>query len=171
MKTIFVVLPFVVKDYLKVASKLAFVASMKLGEYVKLLPDEQDMSKLKVCFIRVMENKSAKTELELLLQFITYMQETDYLLFMPGWEKYKECTILYKIAETYGLNILELDCEQEVELKDCPFCGVAPMPDVLQDPDDEGGLYYVRCEICGAQGARGRNEREAMKLWNKREGD
>ena len=36
---------------------------------------------------------------------------------------------------------------------------------------EEGGLYYVRCEICGAQGARGRNEREAMKLWNKREGD
>ena len=168
MKTLFVVLPFVIKDYLKVASKLAFAASMKLGEYVKLLPEANECYGLG---LYLADETGAKPQLERICRFIEWMNKADYLLFMPGWEKYKECKILHSIAETYELNILELDGEQEVRLKGCPFCGVAPMPDALQDSDDEGGLYYVRCEICGAQGARGRNEREAMKLWDKREGD
>ena len=170
MRTLFVVLPFVIKDYLKVASKLAFAASMKLGEYLKLLPDANGGYGFGLYFELHMKGTDANTHLWQIQQAIGLMNKADYLLFMPGWEKYKECTILHKIAETYGLNILELDGEQDVELRDCPFCGVAPLPNVLKDPDDEGGLYYVRCEICGAQGARGRDEREAMKLWDKREG-
>ena len=166
MKSIFVVLPLSVKKYLEVASKLAFAASMKLGEYLKLLPDER----LGYSFA-LYDGEGANMELEFVHGAISWMTIADYVMFVPDWERYKECKILHTIAETYGLSIVELDDVEEVRLKDCPFCGVDPLPNVMQDPKEEGGLYYVRCEICGGQGARGRNEQEAKKLWNKRDGD
>lgn len=169
MKSVFVVLPFGIENYLDVATKLAFALSMKLGKYLKLLPENTTWG-FGLYFEAMRENKVESAEVINLVKSIIWMDKADYILFTPGWEKYKECRVLYEIAMAYSLNIVELDDEQEVELRDCPFCGASILPEPLRDPKEEGGLYYLRCEVCGAQGARGRNEHEAMKLWDKREG-
>ena len=163
MKTLFVVLPFVIKDYLKVASKLAFAASMKLGEYVKLLPDANGGYGFGLYFELHMKGTDANTQLWQIQQAIGLMNKADYLLFMPGWEKYKECRLLYEIAMAYELNIIELDGKPEIELKPCPFCNAPSDKLTFGCIDDE---YYVECGHCGAGGPMCSDEEAAATAWN-----
>lgn len=46
----------------------------------------------------------------------------------------------------------------------CPFCGEKDEPELTGQDQD----YACECSWCGAQSARGDNEKEAIRNWNTR---
>ena len=48
-----------------------------------------------------------------------------------------------------------------MKIKPCPFCG-----DEKANAASFGNVFYVRCEGCHACGPDGKNEEEAITLWN-----
>jgi len=52
------------------------------------------------------------------------------------------------------------------ELKPCPFCGLASNKVVVCIRT----TWYVTCGFCYATGPRAKEQKEAIRLWNKRIG-
>lgn len=48
-----------------------------------------------------------------------------------------------------------------MEIKACPFCG-----NEKANADSFGNVFFVKCEGCNACGPDGKNEEEAITLWN-----
>lgn len=48
-----------------------------------------------------------------------------------------------------------------MEIKPCPFCG-----NEKANADSFGNVFFVKCEGCNACGPDGKNEEEAITLWN-----
>ncbi|MBQ7220734.1 MAG: Lar family restriction alleviation protein [Synergistaceae bacterium] len=165
MKSIFVVLPLGIENALEVASSIALAASMKLGEYLQILPD---FSSSTCGFGRFFEKSpfesKANDNVDFLSRAISYMAYADYIAFTPDWRMHKDCQILRVVAEAYGLNILEAEGEeQDVELKPCPFCGSEELS-VVHAPNG----CLVRCRQCAVSTTLCSTEQEASDLWNNR---
>lgn len=57
------------------------------------------------------------------------------------------------------------------ELKPCPFCGEKPKYKPFIDSFNEDRQYVVKCGWCEAQSEWGESKHEAIRLWNKRNGE
>ena len=99
VKNVFVVMPFGLKNYIEVGTKLARVAEHYLNAYCAL--------------IRLRRNDT--DVLEYLSSSILCMQEAAAVIFTNDWQEHTECAILHKIAETYRLPILEFEFPEKGE--------------------------------------------------------
>jgi Lar family restriction alleviation protein len=59
-------------------------------------------------------------------------------------------------------------CEDEMNLKDCPFCGREDPEWVEEDRGENGSRHYVECPRCACRGPQSIIESKALHAWNKR---
>ena len=154
MKTVFVVLPFGIENWLEAASKVAHEVEVRLGTYVHLITDfptpvaPADMSPF-----------------DFLFNCLGSMSRAGIIAFSRGWRKSKECSLLHAIALAYELNILDMDKQPQDDgvVQACPFC---KSEELSMCKLSRGKGYTMHCNDCGANGSVEDTEQEAIDAWN-----
>ena len=54
------------------------------------------------------------------------------------------------------------------QIEACPFCGIDSIKEDALYCDNHNFWFYVKCEMCGAEGPIERNEELAIAHWNER---
>ena len=155
MKTVFVVLPFGIENWLEAASKVAHEVEVRLGTYVHLITDFPTPVVL-----------ADMTPLDSLLYCLGDMNRAGIIAFSRGWRKSKECRLLYAIAVAYELNILDMDKQPQDDgvVQACPFC---KSEELSMCKLSRGKGYAMHCNDCGANGSICDTEQGAIDAWNK----
>lgn len=182
MKTLFVVLPFIVKNYTEIAEEIAFSVESMLGVHLQLISEMQSRYGFGVYFEldgeNVVEGKednaTHKQEASRLRNYLNYMLVADYVVFTSDWHEHTECIILHGIAAAYCMQIVEMQMEvppeaPKYELKSCPFCGSeAEFQQHVMMGSDGKPLHYVQCSKCFVSTPPMKSKEEAQSIWDSR---
>ena len=179
MKTLFVVLPFIVENYTEIAEKVAFAIESMLGVHLQLKPVIQPFYSVGAYFEFDREHTSKgkekvitpKQEANLLKNYLDYMLAADYIAFTSDWHEHTESIILHGIASAYGMEIVEVPIKVQPEapkneLQACPFCGGKAEYYVTENGTQV--MYSLQCNKCFVSTPLVKNKEEARSIWNSR---
>lgn len=180
MKTLFVVLPFVVENYVEAIEQITFAVENMLGMHLQSM--EQDTPYFGIgCYFekntpceteQQKERTLTKQTLARLRDYMSNLISADYIAFTPDWREHKETILLHGIACAYGLKVIELEAEalkEEEKMKACPFCGGVPeFHEHVMMGSDGKPMYYLQCSKCFVSTPPMKNQAEALSVWNTR---